>query len=75
MYCGEMEGMGHNFASILGMHPSTFDCLRNSTSNLKQYVTIRPMDGKDGLVLAYNVMTCYLYVYWRDHGKHGKHGA
>jgi hypothetical protein len=24
------------------------------------------MDDKEGHFLAYNVMTCYLYVYWRE---------
>jgi hypothetical protein len=29
---------------------------------------MRPMDSKDDCFLAYNVMTCFLYVYLR-HGK------
>jgi hypothetical protein len=30
-----------------------------------------PMDGKEDISLYLTVITCYLYVFWRD----GKHGA
>jgi hypothetical protein len=74
MYFGEIERMGHSLASILGMRPSTYDPLSNSTTsnNLTEKLPLGPMDGKEDHFLAYNVvMACYLYVYWRD----GKHGA
>jgi hypothetical protein len=55
MYIGEMESMGSSLASILGMCPSTFDHLSNSTSNLTEQVTIKLMDGKEDCFLAFTV--------------------
>jgi hypothetical protein len=36
MYFEEIESMGLSLASILGMHPTAFYCLSNTTSNLPE---------------------------------------